>query len=115
MILLRHLAYCGYDCTGCPIYQATAADDADLRARLAEKYTSPEHPFRPGDMDCLGCLSPAADHNKLCGTCAMRNCAGPKGYVTCAQCPDYPCAVIERSLPAGGDGRARLDALVDPR
>lgn len=104
-------AYCGFDCTGCPVYQATVAGDTVLQQRLADKYATPDCALEPGDMVCPGCLSPEVDGSKMCGACPMRSCARPRGLATCADCTDYPCAIIEQCLPPGQNGRTRLDAL----
>ena len=40
-----------------------------------------------------------------------RTCAGARGLAHCAACGEYPCAIVEKSLPCGSAGRAALDAL----
>jgi hypothetical protein len=99
-----HLAYCGFNCAECPIYQATAAHDDDLRQRVAEKYN-----LDTEKMHCSGCRT-ELENKFLCG-CAMRCCAEKKALDTCAACKSYPCNVIERSLPKESAGRARLDGI----
>lgn len=112
-VRMKHMAYCGFDCGECPVYAATERNDGTMQIELAQRYSDGRYAFTPEDMSCTGCRTSGADHNKLCGCCGMRLCARARGAAHCAACADYPCAVVERSLPAGTAGRLRLDALRD--
>ncbi|MFR9216129.1 MAG: DUF3795 domain-containing protein [Ruthenibacterium sp.] len=103
-----HIAYCGFNCAACPVFHA-AARGSGAQRQLALRYSAPGHPLLPGQMDCAGCRSdtPAV----FCAGCAMRACAGARGLAHCAACGEYPCAIVEKSLPCGSAGRAALDAL----
>lgn len=110
---MRHMAYCGFDCGQCPVFSATERSDGAMQTELARRYSDGRHAFTPEDMRCAGCRTAGADASKLCGGCGMRLCARTRGVPHCAACVNYPCAIIERSLPAGTAGRQRLDVLRD--
>jgi hypothetical protein len=100
-----HLAYCGFNCAECPIYQATASNNDTLRRQVAERYN-----LEPEKMTCSGCR--AERGNKFLEGCSMRCCAEKKGLAICASCNGYPCAVIDKTLPRESAGRKRLDGFV---
>lgn len=108
-----HRAYCGFNCEECPVYQATSHNDVVLRVAIYEQYHLANPNLTWEDLHCHGCKSNPADHTHLCNACEMRRCARATKRSTCAACPDYPCDIIERSLPPDSVGRKRLDALVD--
>lgn len=99
---MAHLAPCGFDCEACPVFRAHTQA---ARAALAARYGK-----RPAEIHCGGCQS-AAVNPVFCGGCYLRTCARGRGLAHCAACPCYPCAQVERALPAGTPGRLRLDAL----
>lgn len=105
-----HLAYCGFDCTECPVYQATKTKDENLRSELLARYHTPENNLTLAKLYCEGCLSASASQTKFCCGCTIRLCAEVKGIDTCAACKQYPCEIIEESLPLNGQGRKRLDS-----
>jgi hypothetical protein len=98
------LAYCGFDCSGCPIFIATVHNDDDLRRQVAEKYS-----LEAEKMYCAGCR--LEQKNEFLQGCAMRCCAQKNALAVCNVCKNYPCGTIEKSLPEGSEGRKRLDAL----
>lgn len=108
-----HLAYCGFNCQDCPVYQATTSQDEGLRAAILAQYQHANPHLTLEDLFCHGCKSNSADNTHLCKTCEMRCCCRAKNLITCANCNDYPCAIIERALPLESAGRSRLDALVE--
>ena len=100
-----HIAYCGFNCAACPVFHA-AARGSGAQRQLALRYSAPGHRLLPGQMDCAGCRSDAPA--VFCAGCAMRTCAGARGLAHCAACGEYPCAIVEKSLPGGSAGRAAL-------
>lgn len=60
---------CGLYCGLCPRYQSKAASR------------------------CSGCQS-----GKMGAYCAVFRCASKRGYLTCAECPEYPCTRLRRAL-----------------
>jgi hypothetical protein len=61
------------------------------------------------DMICFGCHSSQGFTSHMCRTCAVRQCARDKVNHTCAECPDYPCTLIERYVPLETDSRNQLE------
>jgi hypothetical protein len=62
----RYIAYCGNDCTQCPLY---------------------------ADSCPKGCLGNICAN--YCNTCAIRNCNLERQIANCAHCDDYPCQKLE--------------------
>ncbi len=99
---MAHLAYCGFDCEACPVFQARTSQQ---RAALAARYGR-----QPEQIHCGGCQSDTVNPG-FCSGCILRACARSKGLAHCAACPAYPCPAVRQALPAGTPGRVRLDAL----
>jgi len=110
------IAYCGLDCTSCPIHRATQEADGPRResmraeiARLCNAHYGTR--YAPADIgDCDGCRS----GGRLffgCRDCRIRPCASVRGVATCAACSDYPCATLDAFLAKEPDARTRLDTL----
>lgn len=108
---MEQIAYCGFDCTQCPVYQATALADEDFSGQLAQKYTTDVHPLSQEDMHCTGCRQEDCQLSVLCRDCFIRACARKKGCSTCGTCPQYPCAYIKGNIPADSASRKRLDQI----
>ena len=104
------IAYCGFNCAGCPVYIATAGNDSDMKDKLAKEYSAPECAFAAADMTCEGCLSESSDVTRMCAPCEMRICARAQG-TTCAVCARYPCSTVDHLMPSGTHGREVLNAL----
>lgn len=103
-----HIAYCGFNCAACPVFHAAARGSGRTAAACSALFRA-RHRLLPGQIDCAGCRSDAPA--VFCAGCAMRTCAGARGLAHCAACGEYPCAIVEKSLPCGSAGRAALDAL----
>jgi len=88
----RLVGACGLYCGLCPRYQSKS------RSR------------------CPGCSS-----GRMGAYCSVYRCATKRGYLTCAECPDYPCSKLKRTLKIdeGLDSfithRVALDNLDDIR
>ena len=106
------IAYCGFDCAGCPVYIATASGDEDMQIKLAEEYSTPECAFVPADMVCEGCLAESSNVTKMCAPCEMRTCSRAR-EIACSQCAGYPCVTVDRLMPPGTRGREVLDSLAN--
>ncbi|WP_167956765.1 ASCH domain-containing protein [Anaerosporobacter faecicola] len=109
----KEIAFCGLVCTDCPIYIATATQDEEKKEQLAREYSTETCTFEKEDMVCYGCHSQdeAMKHSKMCGDCEIRNCKKTAKIDTCASCEAYPCAHIERFVPADGENRKRLEKI----
>ena len=76
-----------------PVFHAAARGSSSQR-QLALRYSASERRLLPGQMDCADCRSstPAV----FCAGCAMRACAGARGFAHCAACGEYPCAIMKK-------------------
>lgn len=83
---------CGLDCLACECYLATQTGDqarkADIAIRWSKIYAAE---LTAQDINCQGCLSDGP-HFGWCHKCPIRACARGKGFRTCAECSDFPCA-----------------------
>jgi hypothetical protein len=65
--LAPHIAYCGLDCSGCDVYQATKLDSNDIRQKYADKVFSQfKIKLEPETINCHGCR----DERPKTGYCA---------------------------------------------
>jgi ethanolamine utilization protein EutP (predicted NTPase) len=85
------MAFCGVNCTKCPVYIATQNKDDEARKQVAHKWSSPDEPLTPEDLDCDGCLVVGKKLYRFCATCEVRMCGFKKNVETCAHCDEYPC------------------------
>jgi len=91
-----HIAYCGLDCSGCDVFQATAWNDDGIRQAYADKvYKSWKIVVEPARLNCHGCRD-ERPKSGFCATCQVRQCARDRGYENCAHCPDYGCDKLQR-------------------
>lgn len=106
---MAKISFCGQVCAECPVYQATHENDQGQRIWLALEYSSESHQYQPSEMQCQGCHSPYAKLAPMCKSCEIRNCAFGRVFISCAECEEYPCAIIERLVPVDTDNRAELE------
>lgn len=104
---------CGIMCSECPVYIATERDDDSIRKYLAMQYTQDGAVFYPKDINCHGCHTVSADHNKFGKGCEIRKCCKAKRVKICAECTEYPCSKIEEYVPEGCEHRDRLEEMHD--
>jgi len=92
----KHIAYCGLDCSGCEVYQATKLDDPGLRQAYADKvFKQWKLVVEPASINCHGCRD-QRPKSGYCATCLVRQCAIDRGFENCASCPDYGCEKLKR-------------------
>ena len=107
------IAYCGLNCTDCPGYIATQAEDWDALEKLTERARNEYN--RPNailaESMCDGCTSASIRKCVYCAECVIRACAVEKGVVNCGACPDYGCEKISGFLNMVPAARATLDAI----
>jgi hypothetical protein len=108
---MEYVAYCGLLCNECPIFIATAENDEQAKERLARECSNEDVQFLKDDMNCYGCFWEGNRNSKMCGNCAMRNCAEAKGVENCGYCGDYPCSHIETYVPEGLENRKKLESI----
>ncbi|MBN2510540.1 MAG: DUF3795 domain-containing protein [Spirochaetales bacterium] len=107
------IAKCGLSCTDCGAYQATIADDDELRKMTAEEWSKMYGgSIAPESINCLGCQE--KDETKVfghCTVCGIRTCAKEKGYTTCADCPDFGCDKVAELWKHASFAKTNLEAL----
>ena len=110
----EHMAFCGFDCARCPMYEATVNDDAELKRALIERYSTGEKRLTEKDIFCLGCRAEKRYLHPYCEECDIRRCAGEHGVsVNCGECAEYPCKMIASRIPEDGESRKNMDAIRD--
>jgi hypothetical protein len=115
---MPHIAYCGLDCTTCPVYIATQTSDRALQEKTAREWSELYSPYthrndlRAEEMVCDGCKA-AEDRVFLgCRACAMRACARGRKFDTCAECDRFEsCEPLNGFFTQAADAKERLLAL----
>jgi hypothetical protein len=93
----KQIAYCGLICTDCEAYIATQNDDDEKRKEIAEDWTKRyNHPLKPEDINCVGCIPTTGKHIGQCFVCEIRKCGQEKGVINCAYCDDYACDKLSK-------------------
>lgn len=88
----KQIAYCGLVCTDCGAYIATQKDDNKMRQEIAAEWAAKyNHPFKPEDINCDGCLPLTVKSIGHLNVCPVRKCGQEKGVTNCAYCDDYIC------------------------
>lgn len=93
------IACCGLNCATCEARIATIADDNELRAQTAEKWTAlyGASGISPEMINCTGCREAGAKFSH-CTECEIRKCANLKDFETCADCEKLEDCEITKSL-----------------
>ncbi|HOD18368.1 MAG TPA: DUF3795 domain-containing protein [Candidatus Cloacimonadota bacterium] len=105
------IAACGIDCSKCEARQATIANDNALRTAVAEKWSQRyDIKLTADNINCLGCIEPGVKFAH-CYECDIRACVRSKGLKNCAECADYPCAMLQEFLAEVPDAKANLEEL----
>ncbi len=108
----KMIAYCGIDCLECGAYIATQNNDDAKRKEVAEEWTKQfNHDFKPGDINCDGCMTETGKVFNYCNICEIRKCGQEKGVVNCAYCDDYACDKLERFFQMAPMFKATLDEI----
>jgi hypothetical protein len=90
------MAYCGLDCSTCPIHLATLEPDSgkqhDMRAVIAhECFVHYGMTLLPEEVnDCDGCTAGTGRLFTSCRDCGIRKCAISKELESCAFCENLP-------------------------
>jgi hypothetical protein len=107
----KMIAYCGLICTDCDAFKATQNNDDNLRQKVAAEWAEAyNHPFKPEDINCDGCLPPTPKSIGHLNMCAVRKCGMTKGIKNCGWCDEYSCSTTEEFFKMVPDCRATLDA-----
>jgi hypothetical protein len=106
------IAYCGMDCGRCKGLEATKKADPEMRRAVAEEWSKLYgHPFRPEDVNCLGCAPGGGPHLAYCGVCDIRKCAIRKKVQNCARCDEYACAPLKKFHEKAPEPGERLEQI----
>lgn len=85
---LSKIAYCGLYCPMCSFIAACETKDRAHLSAMPEQYDHlKQHTFE--ECACPGCR----EQQDRCH-CAMKPCAESKGFISCADCKDFPCQTI---------------------
>ncbi len=105
---MKPLAYCGLDCSQCPIYKA--AHDRHYAEQCAKELREKGHPDASADwFTCKGCKG---NETLLYDpSCAIRACCIKKGLETCGPCPLYVCDKLQAFSKQGDVAKAAVDSL----
>jgi len=107
------IAYCGLNCSECPAYIATQANDLAMQERVLAQWRVE---FNAPDMDikavtCDGCTSVNGRLGGYCALCEVRACGVEHGVANCAHCSDYSCAKLDGFLANIPAARANLEMI----
>jgi len=92
LLMKTTLSLCGIDCQMCDALIAPQAQDEALFKKLAEQFQANfGKTIDPELLRCAGCKN-EGPHISFCFECEIRKCAMDKGFETCAECGDLPCA-----------------------
>lgn len=93
------MAPCGLYCGACAVYIATRDGNEKFKAVMGNLYGTP-----PEETECLGCMQADTSDTlyKYCQACQIRDCVKAKGFYSCHQCDDWPCALVENFPLATG-------------
>lgn len=106
----EHMAYCGFDCSECPMYIVTVSGDDELCEQLIDKYSTPDRRLTKDDIRCYGCKADVRYRHPYCEQCGIRTCAIEHGILfNCGECSEYPCAEIIARIPPERSGRKNMD------
>lgn len=91
----KHTAYCGINCTTCPLYIATTTNDDSMKETLMAKWGKLyNHSFDIKEMECYGCKSNVKFYK--CKNCNITACNISNGIETCTKCTNHPCERINK-------------------
>ncbi len=106
---MEDMAYCGYFCSQCPVYQADIRADTAEKERLAQQYSTEKQPLTAADISCRGCGKEKGEPPVFCRECFIRACAEKRKLSHCGDCGEYPCAYWRMHIPADSSSRILLD------
>jgi hypothetical protein len=87
---------CGDDCSVCPRFKATAANDKKALDRIKDLWVL--FGWRAPDItaDALKCSGCSKDNS--CAYPKLRDCAFDKGLDNCGMCEKYPCGLVNAAF-----------------
>jgi hypothetical protein len=102
------MAFCGLDCSQCPAYIATQANDIPKLTSLAQEWFdgATDHTI----ILCDGCNANGRIM-QWCAECPTRTCAVERGFPNCAHCSDYGCEKLMMVFSQSEDAKSNLDRI----
>ena len=111
-MMTQIIAYCGLDCSQCPAYIATQADDIPRLTTLAQEWFDGATDYTI--ILCDGCKSNGRTEHRImqwCSQCETRVCAIDQGNPNCAHCSDYGCEKLMKIFKNSTEAKANLDRI----
>ena len=106
------IAYCGLVCTSCPQYIATENDDDIARENIARDIAERFGLYyKPGEINCDGCLSSGGRHIGFCRTCEVRLCGIINSVENCSVCGEQPCEKLIKFHEFSPGAKESFEAL----
>jgi hypothetical protein len=102
------LSYCGIDCSVCPAYIATQANDIEKLTSLAGEWFEGSTDY--SIVVCDGCTSEGRIM-KWCTECPTRACAIERKMENCAYCDDYGCEKLLKVFEMSEDAKTNLERI----
>jgi hypothetical protein len=112
------LAYCGLNCTECPVFIATVNNDTELKQRTADEWGKlyaeyiGKKELAVADMNCQGCQSTSDIRFIGCENCPIRKCSKGKNLVSCADCTEYEvCEMLKGFFSSAPQAKENLERI----
>lgn len=106
---MENMAYCGYFCSQCPVFQAEIHGSQAEKEQLARQYSTADRPVSAEEIHCRGCAREGGELPVFCQGCYIRACARKKELPHCGACQEYPCAYWKEHIPADSPSRILLE------
>ncbi len=104
------IAYCGLDCSECPVYMATLSGYKYSRKKIALEWSQIfNSKISADDINCRGCRSKTGIYFSHCYECSIRLCALNRSIETCADCSEYPCVDLKEFFELTPQSRRNLE------
>jgi hypothetical protein len=112
MKMSKMIAFCGLDCSECPAFKATQADDDRKRTETAQIWSTQYHAdIKPEDINCDGCHSRNGRLFSHPQVCEIRKCGIGKRVANCGHCPEYACEKLTPLLGVAPQAKDNLDGI----
>ena len=102
------LSYCGIDCSACPAYIASQAEDIEKLTTLAGEWFEGSTDY--SIVICDGCKSDGRIM-QWCRECPTRACVIEHKLANCAACEDYGCEKLLKVFEMSADAKTNLDFI----
>jgi hypothetical protein len=111
-------AYCGLDCSECPVFIATLKNDNDLRRKTAGEWEQlysdyiGKKALAVEDMNCQGCQSAGDIRFIGCVNCTIRKCSSGKSFGSCADCAGFAeCEMLNGFFTSAPQAKENLNRI----